>query len=394
MGFSASALAVEPLAQLRLRTLSGEPVDTTKTYVPGELEALSASGASDYSGPIEIRGRGNSTWGFPKRPYKFKLPANHGLAGLTADDEWILLANYSDKTLLRNHVALELSRLLGAFYSPHSSFVEISLNGDYLGNYLLVEQMKFSPNRMNLPALKKKDIEGEAVTGSYLLEVSHKCEEKFCFRTTEKLLFNVKSPREPVPEQAAYIQRYVLAAEEALFSENFRDPELGYARYLDVDQFITWYLVNELFRNQDAATYASIFLHKPRSGKLAMGPVWDFDISAGNINYDNNFLTEGWWIQKRAPWFIRLFEDPAFVEKVKARWKVIRGLELERFFMLLDQTSYYLEESQQRNFSRWPILGKYVWPNFVFFGTYRAEVGYLKDWLRARAAWLDSQWSQ
>jgi hypothetical protein len=330
------------------------PVDSKKVSVPGaySLEGL--------SGPLEIRGRGNTTWGFPKKPYKIELGEKTSLLGLPAAKDWVLLANFSDKTLLRNALALDFARQLQPF-TPKAKPVDVTLNRETMG--------------------------------SYLLESSERMNEPFSFRTTRGRPFLLKNPRHPEPEQLAYIKGYLQAAEDALFSSDFAGPE-GYAKYFEVKEFIHYYLVNELFRNQDAALYDSIFFHKDRGGKLVLGPVWDFDISAGNINYDDNFLTDGWWIRKKSPWFARLVEDPAFADAVHCRWREIRGQEVENLLAQIDVKAAELKSSQTRNFTKWPILDEYIWPNYVWLGTYEAEVKYLKNWLKVRIRWLDSQWPE
>ena len=377
--FSLPSLAVP---ELFIETSA--PVDSKKVSVPGTFTL------DNLSGSLEIRGRGNTTWGFPKKPYKIDLTEKTPLLGLPAAKDWVLLANFSDKTLLRNALALDFARQLQPF-TPKAKPVDVTLNREYVGSYLLTEQIEIGPNRLNLTKLKKTDIEGEALTGAYLIESSERLNEPFSFRTTRGRPFMLKNPSNPEPAQRAYIQGYLQAAEDALFSPDFAGPE-GYAKFFEVKEFIHYYLVNELFRNQDAALYDSIFFHKDRGGKLVLGPVWDFDISAGNINYDDNFLTDGWWIRKKSPWFARLVEDPAFAQAVHCRWREIRGKEVEHLLAQIDVKAAELAESQNRNFTKWPILDEYIWPNYVWLGTYENEVKYLKNWLRVRIRWLDSQW--
>jgi hypothetical protein len=149
-------------------------------------------------------------------------------------------------------------------------------------------------------------------------------------------------------------------------------------------------LVNELFRNVDANMWSSCWMYKPRGGKLHMGPLWDFDIAAGNIDYNDAWLTSGWWIRD-APWFSRLFEDPAFVARVRQVWNEIKAEQLPAMSQSIAANALRLQQSQLNNFQRWPILETYVWPNRRIPGSYAGEVDYLQSWLAARAAWLDGQ---
>jgi hypothetical protein len=167
---------------------------------------------------------------------------------------------------------------------------------------------------------------------------------------------------------------------------------LGYAAYIDVDSFIRWYLVNEIFRNVDANMWSSCWMYKPRGGKLFMGPLWDFDLAAGNADYNNAFLTAGWHIHD-APWFSRLFQDPAFVARLKQVWSEIRANQLPAMFQSISTNATVLQQSQLNNFQRWPILESYVWPNYVIPGSFDGEIDYLDTWLTARIAWMDAQFN-
>lgn len=338
---------------------------------------------------MRIKGRGNSTWALPKKPYKLKLNTKAGLLGMPADKEWVLLANYSDKSLLRNALAFEMSRRVGMKYTPEWRFVELDINGEYLGNYLLVEPVEISDDRLNLKKLDPDDVSDREISGGYLLEIDRRSPIEDGFRTTKGICFHFKSPGRMSPEQSEYIRTYIQQAEDVLYSESFADPEEGYAKYLDVDSFVNWYLVNELFKNNDAVFFSSVFMYKDRYGKLAMGPVWDFDIAAGNIDFKGNDDPKGWWVRK-VRWFTRLFEDPSFEKKVRQRWIEMED-EIHGLPAFIDMQAKRLEQSQRRNFQRWDILDKVVWPNPPARGSYQAEVQYLKEWLAERGRWMDAQ---
>lgn len=389
VAMAAGATESAALPELGVRTENGAPVNSKDVYVPGELTVV--DGEFPLRSNLEIRGRGNSTWHQPKKPYRLKFEAAVPLLGLPADQDWVLLAGYSDKTLMRNFLAFGLGRRLALAYTPRARFAELRLNDSFLGTYLVTEQLAVAPHRVNITPLKKKDVAGPALTGGYLLEICERMDEEFTFRTARKLPFSVKSPGRPNPEQLAYIKAYIQEAEDVLFGERFADPELGYAKYFDLPSLVDWYLVNELFRNQDAAGYSSIFLHKDRGGKLTMGPLWDFDIAAGNVDYDENYLPEGWWIRKSSLWYGRLFEDPAFAARVRARWQELRAGPVSELFPTIYRTAARLQYAQARNFAAWPILGKRVWPNYYVGVSYEDEVRYLYDWLETRVRWMDGE---
>ena len=367
------------------------PIASKDEYVNGQITII-ANGRGEENvskANLEIRGRGNTTWQMPKKPYRFRFSERTEVLGMPEHKVWILLANFSDKTLLRNHTAFQLSQRFGLAYTPRSQFVDLWLNGAFQGNYQLTEQIKIDENRLNIDELKADDISNDKITGGYLLEIDGRRDEDASFQTTQGVRFVIKSPDEDVPEQTAYIQQYVQAAEDALFADNFTDAQQGYAQYLDTESFVDWYLLNELTKNTDAKFGNSVYVHKPRGGKLTMGPVWDYDIGMGNVDYSPGEFTEGWYIRE-ASWIKRLFEDPAFAQRVTVRWQVLKP-EIDQVIAEIDQEAAYLHQSQQLNFRKWTILGYKVWPNPVVTGSYAGEVAYLKDWLTKRVAWMDGE---
>jgi hypothetical protein len=305
---------------------------------------------------------------------------------------WVLLANYPDKTLLRNHTAFEIGRRFGLSYTPRSRFVDLYLNDSYRGNYQLTEQIKIDENRLAIDELESDDLDQDAISGGYLLEIDGRSDPDPSFTTTQGVKFKIKSPDKGPEEQLAYIQNYVQTTENVLFSDSFADPEQGYARFIDVESFVNWYLVNEITKNTDAKFANSVYMHKPRGGKLTMGPVWDYDIGLGNVNYSPGEFPEGWYIRE-ASWLRRLFEDPIFEQRVKDRWRTVQP-ELQEVLNQIDQQAATLDQSQRLNFGTWRILNKKVWPNPVQTGSYQGEVDYLEKWLSERIAWMDSELSQ
>jgi CotH kinase protein len=387
----------QALPTLWLFSTDGIAITSKETYLPGTFRIVAADGKTVLQeGGTEVRGRGNSTWAMPKKPYRLKLASSTALMGMPANRHWVLLANYADKTLMRNDVTFELSRMLGMEYTPRSQSVELQLNGQYQGVYQLVEHIRIAPERVNIPELKVADTSATAVTGGYLMEVDERSGEDFCFkssRTPMNFCFaNPETLRDPAwSKQRAYITNYLQQTDAAIFGAQFADPATGYAAYLDVDSAIRYYLINELFKNVDGNLRLSTYLYKKRSGKLFFGPVWDFDLAIGNVNYDNADRTDGWHI-RTAPWFTRLFQDPAFAAKVKARWlQMKRDKEIDRLYEFMLTRRDFLSKVQEQNFARWPILSTWVWPNRVVTGSYGGEVVAMGDWLFERIRWMDTQ---
>jgi spore coat protein CotH len=376
-----------------LRLTTSGPVVSKDDYVKG---SLSVNPNMEFEQPVttiplQIKGRGNSTWVmYPKKPYRLKFDTKTAMLGMPSAKNWVLLANYNDKSLMRNRIALMLGRRLGADFTSDSRFVEVYMNGDYLGNYLLTAQVEVNENRVNIKELKAPNTSDEDITGGYLLELDQKMDETYWFKTKQGLPFSVKSPEDILPSQLKYITGYMQVTEDALFGANANDPVEGYAKYINVDSFLKWYLVEEIFQTTDARDFSSIFYYKDRNGKLGMGPVWDFDTSAGNVDYSPTKNPASFWYIKYGKWFERLAKDPAFAAKVKQRWAQIKDNEVKQMFIDIDETAAYLKLSQQRNFVRWPILNTYVYPNAVVTGSYDKEVEYFKSFLTQRVNWINA----
>lgn len=406
---------------LTITTENSAPVIEKKTYLNGTF-SLTGENLDTVEGTLEVRGRGNSTWDWPKKPYRLKLTTSTELLGMPKSRHWVLLANYADKTLMRNDVAFMFSESLGMAYTTRARHVELTFNGVYQGAYQLVEHIRVDDDRVAIDEMEVTDVDDESITGGYLMEIDFRmnrnfctnpanwyaqfCQngvnmdrlqtfcvdsnhgmEPFCLDTPEDLLENEWHA------QRAYIEQYISDTETTLFSSNFADPEIGYAAYLDVESTVNYYIINELFKNADGAV-ASAWLYKPRGGKLHFGPIWDFDLALGNAGYDNLDKTYGWHI-RNSPWFARLFEDPAFEAKVKARWQQLKEEgRLELIFHYIDAREQWLDHAQQRNFERWPIFFWQEWYTRVIMGSYEAEVREMVRWQRARMEWMDAQLSQ
>ncbi len=389
-------------ALLAIDTDSALPVEDRETYrlANFNLYANSAersAGRVLASGRLEIRGRGNSTWDqHPKKPYRLKLASSASLLGMPANRHWVLLANHSDKSLLRNTLAFEASRRMGLAYTPLSKPTEVQLNGQYLGTYDLVEHVRTGAQRVNIASLGSSAADDVLpnLSGGYLLEVDRNDEETRFISSTCSLAVRIHAPEQPTTTQLAYIRDVVNATEAALYTTNFAQPTSGYAAHIDVDSFVNWYLHSELMHHIDAFRF-STYLFKNRNGKLSMGPVWDFDLAMGN--YLNNFSSrpgraDGDGSATARCWFARLLQDSAFDLKVRQRWAQLRSGPLATFSPFLQSEALLRWQAQSNNFSRWPVLDKALWQNVVVTGSYGAEVEYLDGWLHRRMAWMDSRW--
>jgi len=343
VGSGASKRLVDLLTvpQLSIATDGGAPIVDTITYINA---TFTLSGSVAWSGTGKIRGRGNSTWAAPKKPYRVKLDADAAfLLDAPASKDWVLLASYYDPSYVRTQIAREMARRAsGIGWTPNFRFVEVTLNGVYLGLYLLGENVKVSSGRLNIDKMAAGDVSGRNLTGGWSLEIDQRMEVQSTpgFRTLgQNVPIIYDEPDGAVAAQATYIQGHFNAFESALYGANWLDPALGYARYVDLPSWADWYLLNELTRNLDSNGYSSIKLYKARDaadgtlGKIFLGPPWDFDNSLGNNFRLFNQPSSGLWVRTSSEggahpgfqWIVRLFNDPAWRALVWARWQVFRA---------------------------------------------------------------------
>ncbi len=354
-----------------------------------------------FSGSGRIRGRGNSTWTMPKKPYKIKLDSKAKLLGMSTDKEWVLLANYSDRSLLRNTTAFEISRIVGMDWTPRSRNVELYLNNTYLGVYQLTEHVKVSDERCDLDLVDELATEAEDLKADYLIELDFHFDASHQFHTSyASLPLMFKDPEEPNDEQFEYVRDCFNRAEAALYGELFLNPEVGYNRYIDIESFLKYYIVQELTKNCDGNMRGSCYLALKSDGKVYQPFVWDFDIAFGNakhITWEQGASSagpDGWYIKTRSPWFDRFFMDPAFVSALKQKWNTLKP-QLDRLPDFVQAQVNQMKFAIGRNFrstatggAGWSLRGE-IWPNYEDRGSYDAEVKFLKDFIVNRLQWLD-----
>ena len=374
---------IEPilvLPKIVIETEGFKEIDSKDDYIDGSFKFFANDYEfDDFEKPIVIRGRGNSTWNMPKKSYQFKFEEKFSLFNLPEDKKWITLANYADKTMLRNALAFELGYMSILEWTPEFHFAELQINGNEKGLYQFMDKVETgSSNRVK-------------IGDGFLLEVDQIDRidsDDISFWTDREVLFVIKDPDlDWGSNELEEIKSYVIETENALYNDNFDDPINGYSNYIDVDTFVDWYLINEISKNNDAIFFSSVYMNYVPGGKLKMGPIWDFDIAFGNINYNNNEKIDGFWV-KNSIWIERLFQDRAFVEKVKNRYNFFYSNKEK----LISKSNYYsnqIKSARERNESIWNILGKYVWPNYVYYNSFNEEQEYLNNWISDRMDWLN-----
>ncbi|WP_340198588.1 CotH kinase family protein [Ascidiimonas sp. W6] len=412
------------LPRVSINTNGGVIVDEPK--INAQM-TITVNDEIDYEGAIGIEIRGATSQFYPKKQFGLETrdAANEdidvSLLGFPEEEDWILHAPYSDKSLIRNVLIYDLSRAIGR-YTSRTKFVDVYINESYNGVYVLMEKLKRDNNRIDINKLKEDENSGEDLTGGYILKLD-KADGSAPFSYTpansfisnyeplnansgQQIRFSYDTPDEEdiTTEQRVYISNYMSSFENALSSSDFKDPDTGYAAYIDTQSFIDFFLLNELSNNVDGYRL-STWLVKDKNEKLKMGPIWDFNIAFGNANYCGGGLTNVWTYKfnERCPndfwllpfWWDRLLQDPAFVTQLKARWADLRGGEFSEAAILQRIDTYVetltLSGGIKENFKKWVVLGTYIIPNNFVGNTYEEEEEYLKNWIKDRLSWLDTE---
>lgn len=365
-----------------VRVTSSAPVVDKDTWIDGTIE-IEGKGLGDLQlMKTKVKGRGNSTWAWEKKPYALKFSSKMEVLGMPKHKRWCLIANYMDKTLMRNRIAYYIGEHTGLGWTPRTRFAEVYLNGEYLGNYLIVEQIKIDGNRLNIDEMTTEDNEGEALTGGYLLELDNYFDEPNKFRSVSSdMPVNIKSPEETITyQQFNYIRNYFDDADKLLFDRNFQDP----SPMFDFDSFIDYWIVNELMGNSELKHPKSFYVHKPRMGKLTAGPIWDFDYGTLTFAY-----AEQWLVRDNNLWLTRMLSSMAVRKRAKERWQAIYPF-LQTIPDYIEQQRTYIAESATRNFERWPQI-KTELPNGDESLTFDEAVTRLKKSYEVRLAWLHAK---
>ncbi len=377
---------------------------------------------NDYDGFIGIEIRGQSSQMFPKKSYGLETRDEEGenlnvsLLGMPKENDWVLYAPYSDKSMLRNFITFYMGSYLDP-YCTRMAFCEVIVNNDYKGVYILMEKIKRDKNRVDIAKLNSEDITGDELTGGYIVKVD-KIDPDFVYGVdgwksfpsppypnAMNITFQYYYPKaeDIVQQQRNYIQDFITTSENTLTDLYFTDPNDGYNKYFNTASFVDQMILNEIAKEVDGYRYSTFFYKEKDSdgGKLFAGPAWDFNLGYSNVDFwpPGNDYT-GWMYPMVEPndwgimfWWKRLMEDPYFEDLFYTRWQQLRQNELsnDKLEYAIDSIVNYIDEAQQRNYERWPILGEYVWPNYDWEGNdYDDEVEFFETWLFNRINWIDS----
>lgn len=354
-----------------------------------------------------IRGRGNSSWGMEKRPYRIRFDHSYTRPMLNsgyAARDWTLIASHQDMSLMRHYSAYHFSELLGSMdFSPFARFVHLYFDGEYQGVYMLSDQIGAGEGRADL-TYNTNPVQSEFLIQLNMRAHYNDAVDGVDFITVNGSQYDFRFPSNDdlTPEHKQYVIDHLTHIDNMIHSH---DPQLF--DYIDLPSFVDFYIINELYKDQDAGRF-SVFLQLRGTGnnrRLEMGPVWDFDIAAGNAYYqgqpyhsvdgltnESGYRPDGFWMSLENRWYRSLMLNPVFFEAVVDRWNEVRE---DQFPALIDHINFMATRYQrdfERNFQRWPILGVYHWPNpeaMVRITTFLGHVDYVTHFLTERAAWLE-----
>ncbi len=436
--FYGQSLSVSNLPIVRFNTKTRVIQDEPKIPVqmeifdngPGQLNQVSSTPTISTVAGVEFRGSTSQADfyflpGLVKKPYGIELWTDStgvkakklSLVQMPEETDWVLNASYNDRSFMRDFIAQNLAGRLGLLHSD-AKFVELIINDEYRGVYVLMEKVKQGKNRVPISDLYPTENSGDDVTGGYLLKIDKtsgspsttwKSNYTSGITATQKCEFQIEYPQYGIitQQQLIYIRDYINNWEKKLMTEDMNDPKASFRDYMDVSSFVNYFILNEVTRNVDGYRL-STYLYKDKEslgGKIKMGPAWDFNIAFGNADYLNGWKTDGFVYKAmendggkndywQVPfWWNKLIQDASFRKSLATRWKTVRSsfLNTNTLFATIDSAQVALKDPLSRNFQKYPLMGKKIWPNYYVGATLSDEVNWLKNWIQGRLVWLDAQ---
>lgn len=366
------------LPRVVIETEGFHEIRDRESEIPSNFQMYGESEPETNVLSLTVRGRGNSSFKMPKYGMKLEFTDKVSFFGMPQSRDWALIANYGDKSHLRNYMMTRISEWLGARYTPKCAFVELYLNRKYMGVYLLSETVKVAKNRVNIA-------ENDS---SFLFEKesSKKVDSPFVTSTTG-YSFHVKSPKNLSETSKKMLVSHLNDFERFLAGDEFPDAP-SMLDWIDLDDFLLYYWVQEFSKNEDANFARSIFMTWEKGGVIHFGPLWDFDLAFGNASYDQNKSPEGWYIREYR-WFRLIARNPKVWAAAKEYWRAHR----DDFKNLIDSIPVYrqmVEPALKNEYKRWPVLKNTEnWALKDPYDSYDAAVEAMEKWLKSRLNWID-----
>ena len=383
---------------ISITTSTGKDVTSKDTYI-GATVSVCNTGNVDWElsgAAAEIKGRGNGTWTYNKKSYRLHFEQKQNLLGLgdAEDRTWILMANHADRSMLRNYLAIDLiNRIPGMDYNNHATHVEVYLNGEYHGVYMLAEQIQVDAHRVDIGQDTLTNPEAE--DAGFLVEMDEYAPEETNFFYVEGKPYLIKSDVLN-DTQFAYIKNYITEVDAAIRSGDRQRME----ELIDLDSFVNGYIVEEFFKNLDAG-WSSFYMHKKPGEKMIVGPFWDFDLAAGNnISLDNGdhegiYVGRRLGFSQRHIWYTQITDYEWFRELAIARWNEL----LPYIDETIAHANSFLDmptDAFDRNYEVWP-MSEWFWhftDEIFSFTTWHEHAADLCDWLQDRRDWLNDYFAR
>lgn len=328
-------------------TKDGTPIEDKVKWKESTLHVKDKGKDESYPTDINVKGRGNSSFQYKKKPFNIDFSKKVEFLGMPKAKKWVCLANYRDRTLLRNDLTFYIGSLSGKLeWTPQGRFVDIVFNGNYEGNYYVCEKININKQHINIDEITEDDVNDETISGGYLLQLDQYYDEQNKFRTERMdLPVEILSPDEDVcnEKHIEYISNYLNTIESLLQEGNFQEL---YEEYIDLYSFVDYYIVQIIAGNNDFKSPRSVYMYKKRNGKLYAGPLWDFDFST-YCNPESDVFVEAWWYEY-------LLRDVAFISELKARWAILKPLIESKAYTYIGQRSEEILLSAIDNFYVYP----------------------------------------
>ena len=388
------------LPTVYIETFDGRSITSKDVYKYCRLHYVDEDDQLTSYDSVSIRGRGNSTWGLPKKPYKIKFLEKEKFLGkgYAKAKKWTLLANAGDKTMMRNAVTSALGAFTTLKFNPAAKFVDLVLNNAYQGTYQISDQIDVRPHRVNITEQEYPLGEDDDITGGYLLEVDGFKDGNYFNTQRYRAPVRIHYPDEDEIDvrQRNYIRNYVNDFDARLADANFADPEEGYRAMVDTTSLIDWYICTEVSANIDG--FFSTYFYKDQADpKLYWGPLWDYDIAYNN---DQRVRSEHWLnstdqsmmadiaYSGSKDWVNRMWEDPWFQRAVYRRYTELTGRGLvDHMQQYIDSLHVLLSQSQELNYQKWGISTK-VYHEMVLYSSYDQYVYDLKSFIDSHCDYL------
>lgn len=398
---NAQYLQKTDLPTVYIETFDGSDIKSKEVYKYCRLHYVDEAGTVTSYDSVSIRGRGNSTWSLSKKPYRIKFLNKEKFLGkgYAKAKKWTLLANAGDKTMIRNAVTSAMGEFTTLKFNPAYKFVDMVLNGSYVGTYQISDQIDVRPHRVNITEQPYPIADTTNISGGYLLEVDG-FKDGNCFTSnTYKAPVRIHYPddEEIDSRQTNYIRNYINNTfEAALSSQNFTDPETGYRAYVDTTSLIDWYLCTEISANIDGF-FSTYFYKEQNDPRLYWGPLWDYDIAYNNDHRVQNEMRLQSSVNQLMTyiaysgsknWVNRMWEDPWFQKTVYTRYQELLDNGLVDYLQAkVDSLSGLLQKSQQLNYEKWGINRK-MYHEVVLYSSYSQYVSDLKTFINEHCQYL------